>query len=87
MSERTGLGMVEVCILEALDAVGGRPDRDHVLSAKVLKFVEDKMVPVPVPGSTTSLMLWAWTSTRSARSRWRLGSAPRPSAPWLRCSL
>ncbi len=47
MSERTGLGIVEVCILEALDGVGGRPDRDHVLSAKVLKVVEDKIGLAP----------------------------------------
>ena len=40
VGERSGLGVVEVAILEALDSAGARPDRGYVRSARVLDAVE-----------------------------------------------
>ncbi len=36
MGERSGLGLVEVTVLEALDAAGATPDHRHRSSARVL---------------------------------------------------
>ncbi len=39
MSERTGLGLVELLVLEALDEIDARPHRPHKKSAKVLEHL------------------------------------------------
>src|SRR4051794_31986036 len=41
MGERSGLGFVDVAILEALDALGAHHDRPHCKSAKVVAAVGD----------------------------------------------
>jgi DNA gyrase/topoisomerase IV subunit A len=41
VSDRSGLGEVEIAVLKALDSLGARPDRGHVRSARVLAAVED----------------------------------------------
>jgi DNA gyrase/topoisomerase IV subunit A len=43
VGERSGLGVVEVVILEALDAAGARPDDRHVRSARVLAAVDERI--------------------------------------------
>lgn len=47
MGERSGLGLVEVAILEALDAAGARPDRRHVKSARVLAALDERIGLAP----------------------------------------
>lgn len=41
MGERSGLGEVEIAVLNALDSLGARPGRGFVRSARVLAAVED----------------------------------------------
>ena len=47
MGERSGLGQVEVAILESLDNLGARPDRGHFGCAKVLAAVEKRIGLAP----------------------------------------
>lgn len=47
MGERSGLGLVECTILEALDALGARPGRRHRSNARVLAAVEDRLGLAP----------------------------------------
>jgi hypothetical protein len=47
MGERTGVGLVECAILEALDSVGARPGRGYGMSTKVLAAVEDRIGLAP----------------------------------------
>ena len=47
MGERSGLGLVEVTMLEALDAAGATPDRRHRSSARVLAVVEERIGLAP----------------------------------------
>jgi DNA gyrase/topoisomerase IV subunit A len=47
MGERSGVGLVECTILEALDALGARPGRRHRSNAKVLAVVEDRLGLAP----------------------------------------
>ncbi len=43
MGERTGIGLVELAVLEALDGLGARPGRRHVKSSRVVAAVEDSI--------------------------------------------
>lgn len=43
MGERSGVGVVECSILEALDSLGARPGRGYRVSTKVLAAVEDQI--------------------------------------------
>ncbi|MGH3407479.1 MAG: DNA gyrase subunit A [Streptosporangiaceae bacterium] len=47
MGERSGLGLVEIAILEALDAAGARPGRRHAKSARVLAAVDERIGLAP----------------------------------------
>ncbi len=47
MSGRSGLGLVEVTVLEALDAAGATPDRRHRRSARVLAVIEERIGLAP----------------------------------------
>src|SRR5260221_8640476 len=47
MGERSGLGLVEVAVLEALDAAGATPDRRHRSSARVLGVVGERIGLAP----------------------------------------
>jgi DNA gyrase subunit A len=47
VSGRSGLGLVEVAVLEALDAAGATPDRRHRSSARVLAVVEERIGLAP----------------------------------------
>lgn len=47
MGERSGVGLVECGILEALDSLGARPDRPHRRNARVLAAVEDRIGLAP----------------------------------------
>ncbi len=47
MAERSGVGLVEVAILDALDRLAGRPDRKPVRNAKVLAIVADEIGLAP----------------------------------------
>jgi DNA gyrase/topoisomerase IV subunit A len=47
VGERSGLGLVEVTILEALDAAGARPGRRHAKSARVLAAVDERIGLAP----------------------------------------
>ncbi len=47
MGERSGAGLVECTILEALDSLGARPGRGYRLSARVLTAVEDRIGLAP----------------------------------------
>jgi DNA gyrase/topoisomerase IV subunit A len=47
MGERTGLGLVECTILEALDAMDARPGKRHRPNARVLAAVEDRLGLAP----------------------------------------
>jgi N-acetylglutamate synthase-like GNAT family acetyltransferase len=42
MGQRSGVGLVECTILEALDALGARPGRRHRGNARVLAVVEER---------------------------------------------
>jgi DNA gyrase subunit A len=42
VSERTGLGVVEVSVLEALDELGARPERPYVKCARVVQLLADE---------------------------------------------
>jgi hypothetical protein len=43
VSGRSGLGLVEVTVLEALEAAGATPDRRHRRSARVLAVIEERI--------------------------------------------
>jgi hypothetical protein len=47
MGERSGAGLVECAILEALDSLGARPGRGYRTSTKVLAAVEDRIGLAP----------------------------------------
>jgi len=47
VGERTGAGLVECAILEALDSLGARPGRGYRVSTKVLAAVEDRIGLAP----------------------------------------
>ena len=47
MGERSGVGLVECAILEALDALGAQPGRRHRRNARVLAVVEDRIGLAP----------------------------------------
>jgi hypothetical protein len=47
VSERTGLGAVEVAILSALDSLGARPGRGYVTTTRVLTAVDDAIGLAP----------------------------------------
>src|SRR5258708_7476105 len=47
VSGRSGLGLVEVTVLEALDAAGATPDHRHRRSARVLAVVEERIGLAP----------------------------------------
>ncbi len=47
MTERTGLGLVEVTILDALDVAGGESGGRHSRSARVLSLVEERIGLAP----------------------------------------
>ena len=47
MGERSGIGVVECAILEALDSLGARPGRGARVNARVLAVVEDRIGLAP----------------------------------------
>jgi hypothetical protein len=47
MGERTGIGVVEATILEALDSLGGQPSQEHVRCEEVLSAVEERIGLAP----------------------------------------
>jgi DNA gyrase/topoisomerase IV subunit A len=47
MGERSGVGLVELAVLEALDSLGARPGRGHRKNATVLAAVEDHIGLAP----------------------------------------
>jgi DNA gyrase subunit A len=55
MGERTGVGMVECAILEALDSLGARPGRRYRSNARVVAVVEDRIGLAP--GYTYEVLL------------------------------
>ncbi len=50
MSERTGVGLVEVAVLEAIHGLGGQPDRGFRKSSRVLDAVETSIGLAPAYG-------------------------------------
>ena len=62
MGERSGLGLVECTILEALDALGAQPGRRHRSNATVLAVIEDRLGLAPGYGYEVLLDLGrSWT--------------------------
>jgi hypothetical protein len=47
MGERSGVGLVECAILEALDSLGARPGRGYRTNARVLSAVDDRIGLAP----------------------------------------
>ncbi len=47
MGERTGVGLAECAILEALDSLGAQPDQDYRKNATVLAAVTDRIGLAP----------------------------------------
>lgn len=47
MGERSGIGLVECAILEALDSLGARPGRGYRVNSRVLAAVEDRIGLAP----------------------------------------
>jgi hypothetical protein len=57
VSERTGIGLVDVAVLDALATLGARPDRGFMRCSRVLAFLKERIGLAPEHGYSALLDL------------------------------